>query len=206
MKPLVLKSICFLEITCLIHFLIDIGQKGKKSYVNNSWFSWHFRPFSSDVLWLWSSPWLHEHLSPGPMSVSPMAPWDSPSCCHAQMATADCSSASWPHAPCMAPWLSLGPMSFCFLATRASTSWPYELVIWVLHIAKVGGIPSPSLGNVEKQKSWKWTFSFYQNSFIFRFCFGFKVYSDFPEFSKILCSLVTKGTIVSFRRSWFLWK
>ena len=127
MKPLVLKSICFLEITCLIHFLIDIGQKGKKSYVNISWFSWHFRPFSSDVLW--SSPWLHEHLSPGPMSVSPMAPWDSPSCCHAQMATADCSSASWPHAPCMAPWLSLGPMSFCFLATRASTSWPYELVI-----------------------------------------------------------------------------
>ena len=41
---------------------------------------------------------------------------------------------------------------------------------------------------------------FPQNSFIFRFCFGLKVYSDFPEFSKILCSLVTKRTIVSFRK------
>ena len=77
-------------------------------------------------------------------------------------------------------------------------------VIWVLHIAKVGSIPSPYLGKMKKQKSWRWLFSYSQNSFIFYFCFGLKVSTDFPEFTKILCSFVTKTTIICFRKSWYL--
>ena len=75
---------------------------------------------------------------------------------------------------------------------------------WVLHIEKVRSIPSPYFGNVEEQKSWRRPFSFFQNSFIFHFCFGPKVSTDFPEFSKILCSFVTKRTIICFRKSWCL--
>ena len=78
---------------------------------------------------------------------------------------------------------------------------PYPLFIWVLHIVKVRSIPSTYWGNVEEQKSWGWPFSFYQNSFIFHFCFGLKVSTDFPEFSKILCSFVTKRTIIYFRKT-----
>ena len=37
-----------------------------------------------------------------------------------------------------------------------------------------------------EQKSWRWPFFFFQNSFIFHFCFGLKVPTDFPRFSKIL--------------------
>ena len=59
-----------------------------------------------------------------------------------------------------------------------------ERVTCVLRIAKVGSIHSPYLGNMEEQKSWRWPFSFFLNSFIFRFCFGHKVSTDFPEFSK----------------------
>ena len=77
---------------------------------------------------------------------------------------------------------------------------------WVLHRAKVWSIPSPYLGNVEEQKSWRWPFFFFQNSFIFHFCFGLKVPTDFPEFSKILCSFVTKRTIICFKKSWCMKK
>ena len=79
----------------------------------------------------------------------------------------------------------------------------FNCYVWVLRIAKVGSTLLPYWGNIEEQKSWRWPFSFFQNSFIFRFCFGLKVSTDFPEFSKILCSFVTKTTIIYFKKSWF---
>ena len=82
--------------------------------------------------------------------------------------------------------------------------WSDRCDCWVLHIAKVRSIPSPYLGIVEMQKSWRWPFFFFQNSFIFRFCFGLKVSTDFPKFSKILCSFVTKRTIICLKKSWWL--
>ena len=38
----------------------------------------------------------------------------------------------------------------------------YPCSICVLRIAKVGSVPSPYLGNVEEQKSWRWPFSFFK--------------------------------------------
>ena len=66
---------------------------------------------------------------------------------------------------------------------------------WVLHIAKVSSIPSPYLSNMEEQKSWRWLFFLFFNSFDFYFCFSLKVLTKFPEISRILC-FVTKRKII----------
>ena len=41
---------------------------------------------------------------------------------------------------------------------------------------------------------------FFQNSFIFRFCFGFEDSTEIPEISKILCSFVSKRTIICYSK------
>ena len=82
---------------------------------------------------------------------------------------------------------------------KRNKEFPRWVFVWEL-----GENPSPYLDNMEEQKSWRWLFSFFQNYFIFRFCFGLEVPTDFPEFSKILCSFVTKRIIICFKRSWFL--